>query len=236
VQSSAVLLVASNAPDTVYANGWDSSTEVAGLYRSTDGGITWSKTVGLPDPTALGIPEAPVRGRLVEVPGAPGTLYAYAGPNALHESPGDSGLFKSIDGGQTWAPTGDHPWNSEVTSLAIAPGDPATIWTVQGEGGGIWRSTDGGATWAQAEIEELGDAWASVVLVDPARSNTVYVVYPSEAGETKICRSLDGGGTWTSIGDGLPEGLGLAMLDLAPDGALYVATEQGLYKWVPEGA
>ena len=39
VQSSAVLLVASNAPDTVYANGWDSSTEVAGLYRSTDGGI-----------------------------------------------------------------------------------------------------------------------------------------------------------------------------------------------------
>jgi photosystem II stability/assembly factor-like uncharacterized protein len=121
-----------------------------------------------------------------------------------------------------------------VTSLAIAPGDSATIWTVQGEGGGIWRSTDGGATWAQVEIEELSDAWASVVLVDPGRSDTVYVVAPSEAGPLKICRSLDDGATWTSIGDGLPGELGLAMLDPAPDGALYVATEQGLYKWVPD--
>ena len=110
VQSSAVLLVASNAPDTVYANGWDSSTEVAGLYRSTDGGITWAKVVGLPDPTAgglpvVGVPDTPVRGSLVEVPGDPSTLYAYAGPNQPHESAADGGLFKSTDGGQTWAPS-----------------------------------------------------------------------------------------------------------------------------------
>jgi photosystem II stability/assembly factor-like uncharacterized protein len=235
VQTSGVLLVASDAPDTLYANGWDSSTEAAGLYRSTDGGITWGKVAGLPDPTAVGAPETPVRGRLVEVPGDPGTLYAYAGPNAPHESPVDGGLFKSTDGGQTWAPVGDHSFEPGVTSLAIAPGDPATIWAVQDEGGGIWRSTDGGATWAQVEIEELGDNWARVVLVDPWRSDTVYLV--ADAGvdgvAKMIYRSLDGGGTWMSISAGLPDGLDPATLDPAPDGALYVASKQGLYKWVP---
>jgi photosystem II stability/assembly factor-like uncharacterized protein len=233
VQSSGVLLVASAAPDTIFANGWDSSTEVAGLYRSTDGGITWGKVVGLPVPTVVNAPDTPVRGRLVEVPGDPSTLYAFAGPDQPHVSAADGGLFKSTDDGQTWAPVGDHAWGSGVTSLAMASGDPATIWAVQDEGGGIWRSVDGGATWAQVEIEELGGAWASVVLVDPGRSDTVYTATNSEAGPLKICRSLDGGGAWTSIGDGLPDVSGSAMLDPAAGGVLYVATAQGLYKWVP---
>jgi photosystem II stability/assembly factor-like uncharacterized protein len=230
VQSSGVLLVASNAPDTVYANGWDSSTEVAGLYRSTDGGTTWGKVVGLPDPTAVDAPDTPVRGRVVEVPGDPTTLYAYASPTQPYESEA-GGLFRSTDGGQTWAAVGGRLWGSGVLSLAIAPGVPATLWAVQDEGGGVWRSTDGGATWAQVDIKELGDQWARVVLVDPWRSDTMYLV--AEAGTTEIYRSLDGGGAWASISAGLPDGLDPAMLCAAPDGALYVASEQGLYKWAP---
>jgi hypothetical protein len=55
--------------------------------------------------------------------------------------------------------------------------------------------------------------------------------YPTIA-HPRIYRSVDGGETWKTFKHGFPAGWGALVSDPAPDGALYVATEQGLFKWV----
>jgi photosystem II stability/assembly factor-like uncharacterized protein len=208
-----LVLVASNAPDTLYALGGDS-----GLGRSTDGGNTWYKVAGLPGPDIAEI------GGLVEAPGDPSTLYAGVLGN---------GIYTSTDGGRTWARLGYS--RSSVESLAVALGDPVTIWAT-GEGAPIYRSTDAGETWTEVTPP---DGQPGSLLADPRSSGTLYTVSFSDVGgsepHAKFWRSLDGGDTWAVFADELPVGSGTMVLDPAPGGALYFASERGLYRLVPAG-
>ena len=160
----------------------------------------------------------------MEAPGDPSTLYA----GVL----GD-GIYTSTDSGRTWARLGHS--RSSVESLTVALGDPVTIWAT-GEGAPIYRSTDGGETWTEVTSP---DEQSGSLLADPRSSGTLYTVSFSETGDfaqhAKFWRSLDGGDTWTVFGDELPVGSGTMVLDPTPGGALYFATEQGLYRWVPAG-
>jgi photosystem II stability/assembly factor-like uncharacterized protein len=207
-----LVLVASDDPDTLYALGLDS-----GLDRSTDGGNTWDKVAGLPQ---LEI------GGLVEAPGDPSTLYA----GVL----GD-GIYTSTDSGRTWARLGYS--RSSVDSFTVALGDPVTIWTT-GEGAPIYRSTDGGETWTEVTFPD-GQLGGSL-LADTRSSGTLYTVSSSDVGgsepHAKFWRSLDGGDTWSVFANELPVGSGTMVLDPASGGALYFATEQGLYRWTPAGS
>ena len=223
--SFAGLLVASDAPDTVYAIQ-DMNTTTAGLYRSTDGGDTWRTVDGLPEGCMVS---------LVEAPRDPRTLYAGSDGN---------GVFKSTDGGETWAPAGD-PSRGAVpagrVSLTVDPNDPATIWALPDGSTSIWRSIDGGDTWTQVVVDASEKILG--VRVDISTSpSTLYAAtytdndegtgYPTIA-HPMIYRSVDGGETWKTFKHGFPAGWGALVSDPAPDGALYVATEQGLFKWVP---
>jgi hypothetical protein len=111
-------------PDLLWAG-----TE-AGLFHSRDAGASWQESVG----------GAPVTAVTVD-PSGPDRLLAYA---AL---PGD-GLLESLDGGQSWTPTG---WRLEagddaVAHLTVHPGDPQQVYAAT-FGQDLLRSDDSGRAW-----------------------------------------------------------------------------------------
>jgi hypothetical protein len=145
-----------------------------GLYKSTDGGNTWSGPLGKTDLSGKGI------GEIVVKPGDPNTLYvgtttALRGMSSTCCSgvtrpvPGAAkwGLYKSTDGGANWTfihngsvdasqCTGDlNEYNNlsacsprGVRSFALDPSNSEILYAAS-YARGVWRSPDGGATWAQ---------------------------------------------------------------------------------------
>ena len=214
------MLVASDRPDTILANDGDAG----GVLLSTDAGVTWRKVTG------PGLSQV-----IVEAPDDPSTLYAGGIP---------FGLFKSTDGGESWASATQASGPGDVLALAIDPSNPSTIYAVQDGSGGfsaddpnaplVWRSTDGGETWTQASFPGLSDVIVSGGLFYDAR--TPGMLYAITTGETALVfRSLDGGVTWQEITDGPPPCWSNGVVvDPAPGGGLYWATNHGLFKWVPK--
>lgn len=109
--SVSALVVDPASPDTLYAATWGWS---GGVLKSTDGGASWAAiNAGLANP-----------GQIVTLavhPTLPGTLFAGAGI-ALDTGAG-GGVFKSVDGGASWAAVGTRLRGVDITALAI---DPAT--------------------------------------------------------------------------------------------------------------
>ena len=201
-----------------------------GLFRSTDGGRSWDNVLFVDETTGAT--------DLAADPGAPDTLYAstwqvryypwlsYFTPNV---GPG-SGIFKSTDGGKTWArltgpglPAG--PLGR--ISLAVAPGSRgarvyATI-NAAGPGSGLYRSDDGGAAWQRINADAaLAGDYAGMIAVDPRNPDTVYVMGQS------IRRSTDGGKTFGFF-RGAPGGDDYHFLWIDPDHPerMVVASDQG---------
>jgi photosystem II stability/assembly factor-like uncharacterized protein len=223
-----LVMVASDRPGTVYVNVMGDPG--GGLYRSTDGGRTWRKVEGLPR-------SAPVR-LLQEVPGDPSTVFAgFYGSDG--NGPSHAGrLFRSTDRGRTWTMIGDASWGAGPLALAIDPHAPSRM-LITTEETPVWhRSTDGGRTWHHFVVH--GPAMYPEYLVfDPRRRHTVYAVTAWDESHSyvypAVYRSTDGGATWEDISWDLPDNWPALVVDAAPGGALYAATEAGLYKWVPRG-
>lgn len=121
------------------------------------------------------------------------------------------GIWKTIDGGNTWLPLADSSFqSSSVGCIAISPSDPQIIYAGMGEvemrgnisyGDGMYKSTDGGKSWKHMG---LPDSYAiGRIVVHPRDPDLVYVaamghVFGSNA-ERGIYRSRDGGHTWQRI-------------------------------------
>ncbi|MGH9713336.1 MAG: WD40/YVTN/BNR-like repeat-containing protein [Candidatus Acidiferrales bacterium] len=179
-----------------------------GIFRSTDGGKTWTRVLYKDENTG---------GSDIEMdPSNPNVLYAslwesrvapwedanmYGGKN--------SGLFKSTDGGDTWHPlTNGLPKDLLQINTAIAASQPSRLFAVvgttekgayaSGKGLGIFRSDDAGENWHRVTTDQrpamrIGGGDLPILRVDPKNPEVVY--------STSIVtlRSLDGGKTWTSI-------------------------------------
>ncbi|HKQ96851.1 MAG TPA: hypothetical protein VJV75_03135 [Candidatus Polarisedimenticolia bacterium] len=122
-------------PAIVFAAHGNFESTGVGIYRSTDHGANWTRlSAGLPA-TWTG------KAGLAITPGAPNIVYA-----SIADTLVGRGLYKSIDGGDTWAQVNatDYPqfqgWYSHY--VVVSPFDPQTLFTGGVE---IWRSTDGGA-------------------------------------------------------------------------------------------
>ena len=113
-----------------------------------------------------------------------------------------SGIFKSTDGGDTWAEitrnTGLPKGTIGIVGITVSPANPDRVWAiVEAEDGGVFRSDNGGRTWTKTnEQRNLRQrAWYySRIYADPKNSDTVYVL------NTGFYRSNDGGRTFTGIG------------------------------------
>jgi photosystem II stability/assembly factor-like uncharacterized protein len=172
-----------------------------GVYKTTDGGKTWKKTLYKDDLT--GVADLSVD------PNNPRVLYAslwhptdfFAGDGAP-EKP-NSWIYKSTDQGSTWkelAYTGfpKGPWDR--IGVAVAPGNRGQrVFAILTQG--LYRSDDAGATWRQItqDTRVIGNAYFARVYVDPRNADLVYVM------QTSLYRSTDGGQTFASY-KGAPGG------------------------------
>jgi hypothetical protein len=182
-----------------------------GVIKSLNGGDTFAQaSAGLPTEQLVhplhpkpGNPPITVRAIAVD-PARPNVLYA-----------GVAGIYKSIDGGMTWAAmnagldnpviTGDGG-NGIVSAFAVdrnSPGVDPTWGTVYAatDGAGVYRSTDGGASWVQingtAPTALSGQSVLSLAL-DPALGQSGAVVYAGTSTGRVFKRVVNAGG-WTEV-------------------------------------
>ena len=211
VGSIGAIAVAPSASRTIYVGSGeaDMRSDIAygnGLYKSADGGKTWVH-LGLDDTRQIaGIVVDPHDANVVYV-AAGGHQY---GPNAQR------GVFKTIDGGQTWTRVLYKDENTGAFSLAMDPSNQnvlyAALWQTRrppwnvyapsnGPGSGIYKTSDGGKTWTQLHAG-LPDRIGRVGLaVSPSAPNRVYAMVDSAPAFGGLYRSDDAGRTW-SLADG----------------------------------
>src|SRR5271169_1648270 len=173
VASIGALAVAPSDAKTIYAGTGESDiredlSSGDGVYRSTDGGATWSH-IGLEDTRQIS--------RIVIDPQNPNVVYVGAlghafGPNEQR------GVFKSVDGGRHWTRVLDLGPEIGISDLAMSSAAPhllfagawhvrrppwSTYAPVEGPGSGLYRSQDGGKTWARLEGKGLPEGdWGRV--------------------------------------------------------------------------
>ncbi|MGZ8414945.1 MAG: WD40/YVTN/BNR-like repeat-containing protein, partial [Gemmatirosa sp.] len=120
------------------------------------------------------------------------------------------GIWKTTDGGTTWAPLFDRQPVQSIGSLAIARSDPNVVWAGTGEGKirshislgqGVYKSTDAGATWTLMGLERTGRIPRTII--HPQDPNTVLVCALGHAygpqPERGVFRTTDGGATWSKV-------------------------------------
>ncbi len=164
---------------------WSDSND-RGLYKTTDGGKTWSLVLKGPNPST-GCSSVTMDPKNPEVLIAgmwdfrrQGWTFRSGGdgPNA----PSGSGMFRSTDGGKTWAsisankglPAG--PWGR--VEAVIAPSDPKIVYAlVESKASALYRSADGGTTWEQRDTSQLmvwRPFYFARLVVDPTNPNRIF--------------------------------------------------------------
>jgi len=194
-------------------------SETRGVFRSTDGGRTWTKTLYVDDSTGLqklawasDRPEivlaTSVRHYVVPVTGparVPAAGAGGGGGGGAQTGPTQTKLFKSTDKGLTWHEIsgGGLPRLSGRTSVAVALNTNAQRMFLIGNFG-LYRSDDGGTTWRQMDAADRRIAngqggYNCGVYVDPRNPDIVYTI------NTSSYKSTDGGTTFTGF-KGAPGG------------------------------
>ncbi|MEM9800982.1 MAG: glycosyl hydrolase, partial [Planctomycetota bacterium] len=169
---SDVLLVAAQGP--LWSGGGE-----RGVYRTEDGGATWTQVLAAGPYTGAN--------EVVMDPNDPDVLYAAMHQRlrtvaALMNGGPESGIFKSTDGGVSWAklegglPTG----HVGKIGLAVSPFDSDLVYATIEEGdrdGGFWRSTDGGGSWEKRSdylSGGTGPHYYQEIFASPHQPGTVY--------------------------------------------------------------
>jgi BNR/Asp-box repeat len=121
------------------------------------------------------------------------------------------GVWKTTDGGLTWAPISDKDFRAgSIGAIEVAPSDPNVIYVGTGEspirgnvspGNGVYKSTDAGKTWTHIGLGNAGQIGA--IRVHPTNADLVYVAVLGHAfgpnPERGVFRSKDGGRTWEKV-------------------------------------
>lgn len=130
-------------------------------------------------------------------------------PQTYFVGAASGGIFKSVDGGNSWDPVFDEQEMLSIGDIEISRNNNDIIWVGTGEpnpgggslaydGDGIYRSNDGGETWESKGLQDIGSV--GKVLVDPNDDNTVFVAAMgalfSNGPERGVYRTTDGGNSW----------------------------------------
>lgn len=189
-------------PDLVYVAAQGAlygPSEERGVYKSTDGGITWKKT--LYKNTLSGAVELSIDAN------APDILYAALwhherDPNVMISGGEGSGLYKSVDAGETWSElTEGLPKEKGKMAIAVSPANSNKVYALiesdsNKDQGGLFVSMDAGKNWSMVSGDNrlVQRAWYYIeVFADPNNENVVYVL------SAPALRSIDGGKTWERI-------------------------------------
>ena len=245
--------IADIAIDQNNPSTWNTAVGSGGVWKTTNAGTTWTPIFD--DQPVYSI------GDVTIAPSNSNIIWVGTGENngGRHISFGD-GVYKSVDGGQTWKNMGLSK-SEHVSDIIIHPINPDIVWvSAQGplwSGGGergLYKTTDGGETWKQ--VLTPADKWTGVtsLLIDPRNPDKLYAAtwarqrsigaYVGTNEGAGIHTSNDGGETWTELKTGLPEGnmgkIGMAISPMNPD-VIYATIETdnrggGFYRSADQGA
>jgi photosystem II stability/assembly factor-like uncharacterized protein len=209
VQSIGAVTVDPSNPKIVWVGSGESWTRNSvsvgdGIYKSTDGGETWTK---------MGLAKSERIVRILVHPKDGNVVYACA-PGALWSDSPDRGLYKSTDGGKSWdlILTGPN-LSTGCSTVAMDPTNPEVLysalwdfrrkgWTFRSGGDGpaapsgsaLYKSTDAGANWTEIKDVTPKPYGRIEVAVAPGNANVVYAFIESTA--SALFRSDDAGKTW----------------------------------------
>lgn len=186
-------------PDTIWVAAQGSPwapTEERGVYKTTDGGKTWSKTLFVDETTGAV--------DLTVDPNNPRILYAAMWdtdrePWFIRSGGPGSAIWKSVDGGETWEKTGEGlPDEMGKIGVIASPAQSDLVWAIveAKEKGGLYKSSDGGENWSHVNGDRRLHArsWYYMhIFADPKDANTVYVL------NAPFMKSIDGGKSFTQI-------------------------------------
>lgn len=183
----------------------------AGMYKSTDGGRSWS---------FLGLADTHIISWILIDPHNPNVVYVAAFGHLFAPNP-ERGVYKTTDGGQTWKKILFVDDNTGAITLAMDPTNAdvvyASMWQMSrshwtfssgGPGSGIYKTTDGGANWTNITHRPglpTGIFGKVGLAVAPSDPQVVYALiqadYQGQAGG--LFRSADGGQNWTLINNSM---------------------------------
>ena len=220
VSSGGDLAIAPSDTNVVYwgtgeANSRNSISPGGGVYKSTDGGRSWS---------FMGLAETRAIARIQVHPTDPNTVWLAAlghawGPNK------ERGLYKTSDGGKTWILKKFIDEKSGFVDVQLDPRNPNVLWASSyqrvrgpyflnsgGPGSALWKSTDGGDTWTEVKGGGFPETMKGRIDIAIARSNPDIMYTQVEADTAPnakkdpkvpaarrpsgLYRSEDGGKTW----------------------------------------
>ncbi|MDH4108302.1 MAG: glycosyl hydrolase [Gammaproteobacteria bacterium] len=233
------ILIHPENPDIVYVAAlgslWGSNPE-RGLYRTTDGGKTWIQLLRPSEYT--GVVEVQMH------PGNPDILFAatFQRERRMWSMVGggsEGGLYRSTDGGDTWARVGNGFPTGPVGRVGVTfcPSRPDTLYaTAVGPEGGTFRSTDGGASWERRNAEVQSHWYYGELVCDPENPDHLYIPV------TPLLKSEDGGMTFSNIAESMVHGDHHTLwvnpedsdhLMTGNDGGVYVSQDRGkTWRWV----
>ena len=207
VGSIGAIAVAETNPDIIYvgtgSDGVRSNVSTGrGVYKSTDGGATWS---------FAGLYQAGQIGAVRLHPSDPNTVWV-AAYGDLFKPSRERGIYKTTDGGKTWKNTLYVSDGTGAMDVELMPGNPNVVyawmnrierkpWSIisGSREGGFYKSTDGGETWTRIMSglpnELIGKGNLAVTAANPAR---LYALVEAKPGGG-LYRSDDSGQSWTLV-------------------------------------
>ncbi len=187
-------------PNTLWVAAYGdlfTSSPGRGVFKSTDGGRRWKKTLFISDST--GAMDVELK------PGDPSVVYAWMSrierkPWTIISGSREGGFYRSTDGGETFGrvATGLPGELIGKGNLAVTAANPSRIYALieAKPGGGLYRSDDGGTTWAQVNAQGSliqRPFYYTTLGADPTSADVVY------AGAEGFFKSTDGGRTMAPL-------------------------------------
>ena len=215
--SIGALAIDPNDPNTVYvgtgeANASGDSYPGNGLFRTTDGGLTWQY---------LGLEHSYYIARIAINPQNTQNIFVAATGLLFGKNP-ERGIYRTLDGGNTWERVLYISDSTAAIDVVINPVNPNIVYAAMWErirrpnhrqaGGitsGIYKSTDGGTTWTQLTnglppnsptVGRIG------LTISPSNPDVLYAIYADHPGYFMgLYKTVNGGSSWFSVGSGLSQ-------------------------------
>jgi photosystem II stability/assembly factor-like uncharacterized protein len=193
-------------PSILYAGTYEH-----GVYKTTDGGATWAAT-------GPGLSPIPIVYTIAVDPVTPDVVYCGT-RNQQDGPPWGGGLYKTINGGQTWVKSKLGIPEEWVYDIKIDPSDHGTLYAAT-HSKGMYKSVSAGSYW-EAVNNGITDLSTRSIVIDPTNPEIIYVGTWHYGG---VFKTINGGDSWKAASSGLYHKIYSLHMDPKNPSIIYAAT------------